>query len=691
MSTNTDNNPSSHRCSIPSHIAWRSILGTVGCWSGSKSNGAVLDFNAFNRKDKENTSLIRHVPSDKRMYHLPCSLRDRLVDLNLMYDCRIHSTNHQDDSHEAGNHTNKRALRKKERSNKLQLLSHPRIVNAIPQSGRRYTSSEGIACMALDRGYNESQPDSPSRYLLVGSGGSDCSISLYDLSYFGSDDCLYQQSRSLKTLTQNTPPLPAVTHRPVARSVRHNEESIEETVNVGGVPSGHRQPLLGAHWYPADHGSFVSTSISGEILVWDAESFVPVYGTTTHVYSGHSSVSEVHKSVAPLQCVDLPKSPNACPHGRALLALGLGGGDGRSVIQLCDAFSGGCATHELVGHNGGVNSVAWDPNHPFRLASGGEDGTVRLWDIRKAGHNACLGVLDRNHGYSDVGASSEIHPMKRQRISLRDNRRLEGIESHGGPVAALAFAPGGDDLASIGYDGGIHLWDIRPDSCYASSIAAMIGKRKYDADRGGMESSVACGGRLYPYTFGLDQKRPSHIYKMQKSWRDKSFSLAIIQDGSRSTTTLFATGSNIYSKGQIAAYSLSMQQEMTKQSDVILHGHLDDVTCLTPVAGAWDNLGLGCCRDQNNTRLLSSGKDGIILSWGVSSTGDTSSQNDNTDDSFTNRSRIFSLLKQQRQHRIRRLNRQYQAGLISGRAWRGSVHDENYASADTETVDHDSW
>jgi WD40 repeat protein len=42
--------------------------------------------------------------------------------------------------------------------------------------------------------------------------------------------------------------------------------------------------------------------------------------------------------------------------------------------------------------------ITWDPQHPFRLASGEDDGTVRLWDVRKAGSAACLGVLDRENG-----------------------------------------------------------------------------------------------------------------------------------------------------------------------------------------------------------------------------------------------------------------------------------------------------
>jgi DNA excision repair protein ERCC-8 len=397
--------------------------------------------------------------------------------------------------------------------------------------------------------------------------------------------------------------------------------------------------------------------------------------------------------VAPLQCVDLPKSPDACPHGKALLALGLGGGDGRSVIQLCDAFSGGSATHELMGHNGGVNAVVWDPYHPFRLASGGEDGTVRLWDIRKAGTNACLGVLDRHHGYSDGGDSSALHQSKRQRLSFHDNRRMEGKESHNGPVSALVFVPGGEELVSSGSDGSIHLWDLRPDCCYVSPIVATIGKRKCDTQRGGMDPLVACGGRLCPSIFGTSGKETYKAKKRQRARRNATSSLAIVQNGSRNTTTLYATNSSMQSVGQIASYSLFKNSEKGGQPDAhnILHGHLGDITCLTPVVRAWDNLATGCYRDNNNPRLLSAGKDGMILSWGIPAKNDPA---DNHADSEMNepsgsRSHILTMLKLQRQHKLERLNRQYRDGLISGRDWHDSVYDHD--DSQNISVDLDSW
>ena len=64
----------------------------------------------------------------------------------------------------------------------------------------------------------------------------------------------------------------SLTHRPIARSIRHmsmKSASSMSNNNTSGVPSGHRYPILGVHWYPGDvYGSFVSTSISGKVLVW---------------------------------------------------------------------------------------------------------------------------------------------------------------------------------------------------------------------------------------------------------------------------------------------------------------------------------------------------------------------------------------------------------------------------------------
>lgn len=498
--------------------------------------------------------------------------------------------------------------------------------------------------MDIDDGNDDTITGSPSRYLLVGSSGGDCTIALYDLSYFGSDGYLYQQQQSTyNNITSQSSTsgssLSSVTHRPIAKSIKHqsNTTSIEE--DASAVPSGHKHPLLGCKWYPGDvKQMFVSASISGEILIWDVSNFVPVFATYAHIYTGISRGNKIDnddndggKTVAPLQCMDIPKTPESCPNGNALLALGLGS-SGRGVIQLCDAFRGGSATHELVGHNGGVNSVLWDPYHPFRLASGGDDCTIRLWDIRKAGSAACLGILNReNEMFSGGGDVSSVNDdddystaiRKKQRASLstvNNIRTASGIESHGTPVTALAFAPGGDNLVSTGLDGKIQHWDLRPDSCFVSSIDAITtGKSRADP-------SVATGGRLYPTSFTDGSSKSNH---KASSKRHRYFphhnkpSLAIIQNGSRSTTTLLSTSTsnNNVSRGQITGYSLfGRRGKEPGCCDFTLNGHLSDVTCLLPITSTWDSLSVNSRSINTNhtVSFLTGGLDGMVLSWGSS-------------------------------------------------------------------------
>ena len=83
--------------------------------------------------------------------------------------------------------------------------------------------------------------------------------------------------------------------------------------------------------------------------------------------------------------------------------------------------------------------------------------------------------------------SNDFAPWKKQRSEFnQSNRSLpwmqEGMKSHGGPVMALTFSPGRDDLVSTGLNGRIHHWDLRPDSCFVESVAAIgdgNNKRKY--------------------------------------------------------------------------------------------------------------------------------------------------------------------------------------------------------------------
>ena len=57
------------------------------------------------------------------------------------------------------------------------------------------------------------------------------------------------------------------------------------------------------------------------------------------------------------------------------------GDDG--TVRVWDAATG-APQATLTGHTGGVRAVAWSPDGT-RLASAGDDGTVRVWDAASGG------------------------------------------------------------------------------------------------------------------------------------------------------------------------------------------------------------------------------------------------------------------------------------------------------------------
>jgi WD40 repeat protein len=114
-----------------------------------------------------------------------------------------------------------------------------------------------------------------------------------------------------------------------------------------------------------------------------------------------------------------PVAVTACSSDSKRLASG--GDDGTVRLWTPDT---GVLLRVLLGHGQGVKCLAWSPDGK-RLASGGDDHTIRLWE-------------------ADTG------------------KTLRTLTRHTGPVRVLAWSPDGKTLASGGDDRSVQLWD--PDS-----------------------------------------------------------------------------------------------------------------------------------------------------------------------------------------------------------------------------------
>ena len=143
------------------------------------------------------------------------------------------------------------------------------------------------------------------------------------------------------------------------------------------------------------------------------------------------------------------------------LAVGLWGGDGGNVIFW--DLTTGRRSPAAGGHRIATRAVAYSPDGKT-LASGGWDGTVKLWNTET---HESEGVLPNGAMVFAIAFSPEgdrLAAAAGPKVTLWNWRHLDSkpvalLSAHDNPVFALAFSPDGRTLASAGNDGDIMLSD----------------------------------------------------------------------------------------------------------------------------------------------------------------------------------------------------------------------------------------
>ncbi|KAL8639968.1 MAG: hypothetical protein Q9226_008801 [Calogaya cf. arnoldii] len=118
-----------------------------------------------------------------------------------------------------------------------------------------------------------------------------------------------------------------------------------------------------------------------------------------------------------------------------------------AAVRLVDLRSG-ASTHSLAGHQRAVLSVGWCPHEEYILASGGSDGTARLWDIRRSSNS--LGVLDLEDSVGILGEDG---------IGKNARDRNQG-KAHTDAVNGVVWTDDGKYLVTAGHDERVRVWDI---------------------------------------------------------------------------------------------------------------------------------------------------------------------------------------------------------------------------------------
>lgn len=189
---------------------------------------------------------------------------------------------------------------------------------------------------------------------------------------------------------------------------------------VATIPrkSVHQFGISSIQWWPHDTGMFISGSFDHTVKVWDTNEMEPVHSFDIdhRVYS-----------------VDTNRI------GDSLVAVA----SDQPFVRLLDLRQG-LSVHTLSGHKGKTLAVKWHPQYSYLVATGGYDGEVRLWDIRRA--RSCLCRLDQ---------------LQTNSGGYRDEKNLSraSVKAHLGPVNGISWNEVGTELYTTGNDDKVRVWD----------------------------------------------------------------------------------------------------------------------------------------------------------------------------------------------------------------------------------------
>ena len=139
----------------------------------------------------------------------------------------------------------------------------------------------------------------------------------------------------------------------------------------------------------------------------------------------------------------------------------LASGSNEGTVKIWDV--GSWREVAILRHWDGVISVVFSPDSKF-LASGGSDKTVKVWEVgswREVttlwGHGDGVSSVSFSPNGKFLASGSWDETVKVWDVGSWEVATLRG---HGGPVWSVAFSPDGKFLASGSDDGTIGLWEI---------------------------------------------------------------------------------------------------------------------------------------------------------------------------------------------------------------------------------------
>lgn len=289
----------------------------------------------------------------------------------------------------------------------------------------------------------------------LASAGSDAQVHLWDVS----------TSHEREFLQDNTQPVRSVAFSPDGQFLASGGDDNSVTFWEPGTRQEprtftfHDKPVRSVAFSPVEP-LLASGSEDGTVSLWRTEPLTHLYWYTSHT----SAVWSVAFS---------PVEP--------LLASGGGGkriedtqGLGEPQDEGGQLFIRDLTTRKLralklparEGRLATVRSVAFSPDG-LLLASGDDDGRVRLWDVRNASLKRTLpplGASVYSIAFSPDGRTLAAGSGKRVLLLSVTTGQPQGeLTGHERSVLAVAFSPDGRSLGSSSEDGTVRLWSLEGD------------------------------------------------------------------------------------------------------------------------------------------------------------------------------------------------------------------------------------
>ncbi len=341
-----------------------------------------------------------------------------------------------------------------------------------------------IATLREHTGWISSLAFSPDSQLLA-SGSGDCTIRLWDMNQKNCIQILKGHRDDIATISfsRNGELLASSGDD---RTVRIWDMKTQRCVQVFHEHTHH---VRGVCFSPVDN-LLASGGFDNTIRLWNTHD-----RTSFHVFKGHTNgffcvkfhpdgnqLAGVNedlktriwdlKTYKQLPHLNQPNHSSALaysPDGKMLA----GGYLGYSV-QVIDLnsqnrthlFEG--ASDGITGHSDWVSSMTFSPNGQV-LASNGQDGTVRLWNLEDGSQILLDGKAGQMHSvdFSPDGRSliSGGSDMNVRIWDLVTNTCLDILSGHTSWIRSVKLHPAGDCLATCGDDRAIRLWNVAERKC----------------------------------------------------------------------------------------------------------------------------------------------------------------------------------------------------------------------------------